>query len=50
MIIILNIVFNNCSDDPEFTEVIRQAEAAIDVGVNPTRIYQVHIDHIQGYP
>lgn len=27
-------------DDPEFTEVIRQVEAAIDAGVNPTRIYQ----------
>ena len=28
-------------DDPEFTEVIRQAEAAIDAGINPQRIYQV---------
>ncbi|XP_023323826.1 phosphatidylinositol 4-kinase type 2-beta isoform X2 [Eurytemora carolleeae] len=31
---------NDDCDDPEFTEVIRQAEAAIDAGVNPTRIYQ----------
>ena len=28
-------------DDPAFTDVIRQAEAAIDAGVNPIRIYQV---------
>jgi hypothetical protein len=28
-------------DDPEFTEVIRQAEAAIDAGAFPVRIYQV---------
>ena len=30
-------------DDPAFTDVIRQAEAAIDAGVNPIRIYQVLI-------
>ena len=30
-------------DDPAFTDVIRQAEAAIDAGVNPIRIYQVVI-------
>ena len=36
--LILNIIL----DDPAFTEVIRQAEAAIDAGVNPTRIYQVN--------
>lgn len=27
-------------DDPQFTEVIRQAEIAIDAGIYPTRIYQ----------
>ena len=36
------MLIKNCSDDPVFTEVIRQAEAAIDIGVNPTRIYQVN--------
>jgi len=33
-------IFNNWPNDPVFTEVVRQAEAAIDAGVNPTRIYQ----------
>ena len=28
-------------DDPEFTELIRQAELAVDHGVFPQRIYQV---------
>ena len=27
-------------DDPEFTEVVRQAEIAIEAGIYPTRIYQ----------
>ena len=30
-------------DDPAFTEVIRQAESAIDNEVNPTRIYQAQL-------
>ena len=29
------------SDDPEFTELIREAELAVDNGVYPQRIYQV---------
>jgi len=32
--------YNNWPNDPAFTDVIRQAEAAIDAGVNPIRIYQ----------
>jgi len=32
--------FNSWGNDPEFTDVIRQAEAAIDAGINPERIYQ----------
>ena len=28
------------SDDPQFTEVVRQAEIAIEAGIYPTRIYQ----------
>jgi phosphatidylinositol 4-kinase type 2 len=32
--------FNTWTNDPVFTEVIRQSEAAIDAGVNPVRIYQ----------
>ena len=31
---------NNFPDDPEFTQVIRQSESAIDEGVFPERIYQ----------
>jgi len=31
---------NDDFDDPEFTEVIRQSEAAIDAGIFPQRIYQ----------
>jgi len=31
---------NIWEDDPAFTDVVRQAENAIDQGVNPTRIYQ----------
>ena len=27
-------------DDPQFSELVRQAEAAIEAGVYPTRIYQ----------
>jgi len=32
--------FNNWPNDPTFTELIREAETAIDQGVYPTRIYQ----------
>jgi len=32
--------FNNWPNDPSFTELVRQAEAAIDHGVDPVRIYQ----------
>jgi len=32
--------FNNWPNDPSFTELVRQAEAAIDQGVDPVRIYQ----------
>ena len=28
------------SDDPQFTELVRQAEIAIEAGIYPTRIYQ----------
>jgi len=31
---------NIFTDDPAFNEIVRQAEAAIDAGVYPTRIYQ----------
>ncbi len=31
-------------DDPQFTEVVRQAEHAIENGVYPERIYQVGRD------
>ena len=34
------IIFFNFSDDPQFTEVVRQAEIAIEAGIYPTRIYQ----------
>lgn len=33
-------MFNNWPNDPEFTELIRQAELAADQGVFPQRIYQ----------
>jgi len=33
-------MFNTWPNDPEFTELIRQAELAVDQGVYPTRIYQ----------
>ena len=33
---------SSCSDDPEFTELIREAELAVDNGVYPQRIYQVN--------
>lgn len=38
----MNIIGHNpvCADDPAFSEVIRQAELAIDNGVLPQRIYQ----------
>ena len=32
---------SSCSDDPEFTELIREAELAVDNGIYPQRIYQV---------
>lgn len=32
--------FNNWPNDPSFTELVRQAEAAIDGGFDPIRIYQ----------
>lgn len=31
---------NNFPDDPNFQEIIREAEAAIDQGIMPERIYQ----------
>ena len=34
------MVFFSFPDDPEFTEVVRQAEIAIEAGIYPTRIYQ----------
>ena len=33
-------MLNIWHDDPAFTDLIREAETAIDHGVNPTRIYQ----------
>ena len=36
-LIILKFSF---SDDPQFTELVRQAEIAIEAGIYPTRIYQ----------
>ena len=41
----IGLILNIILDDPAFTEVIRQAEAAIDAGVNPTRIYQVQFNY-----
>jgi len=32
--------FNNWPNDPSFTELVREVEAAIDQGVDPVRIYQ----------
>eukprot|EP00095_Tigriopus_kingsejongensis_P011756 maker-scaffold241_size241811-snap-gene-0.15 protein:Tk11756 transcript:maker-scaffold241_size241811-snap-gene-0.15-mRNA-1 annotation:"phosphatidylinositol 4-kinase type 2-beta" len=32
--------FNTFADDPDFTELIRQAELAVDAGILPERIYQ----------
>ena len=40
LICIFAAVYPNISDDPAFNEIVRQAEAAIDAGVYPTRIYQ----------
>ena len=31
---------NNFSDDPDYTNIVRQAETAIETGVYPERIYQ----------
>ena len=39
-ICIFAAIYPNISDDPAFNEIVRQAEAAIDAGVYPTRIYQ----------
>ncbi|KAF4518427.1 hypothetical protein B566_EDAN002080 [Ephemera danica] len=35
-----DLTFNTFPDDPHFTELVRQAEAAIERGVLPERIYQ----------
>nr|CAD7597085.1 unnamed protein product [Timema genevievae] len=35
-----DVTFNNFPDDPQFSELIRQAEVAIDNGIYPERIYQ----------
>ncbi|XP_046997739.1 phosphatidylinositol 4-kinase type 2-alpha isoform X1 [Schistocerca americana] len=36
----LDVTFNNFPDDPQFSELVRQAEYAIDNGIYPERIYQ----------
>ena len=36
----INMVLSIVSDDPQFTELVRQAEMAIDSGIFPQRIYQ----------
>ncbi|XP_011142223.1 phosphatidylinositol 4-kinase type 2-alpha [Harpegnathos saltator] len=36
----LDVTFNRFSDDPQFSELVWQAECAIDNGVYPERIYQ----------
>ncbi|XP_029171480.1 uncharacterized protein LOC114940876 [Nylanderia fulva] len=36
----LDVTFNRFPDDPQFTELVWQAECAIDNGVYPERIYQ----------